>query len=436
MLRLHKQNTDNFEPFYKSLEDIDSFGDEQNSSANVFRAKADAGSHLMLEKYSHLFQNLISFTQDLEEIKSASDFVDVIKNSIRRLIPVKEADIFYFDEMNRKLSSLASGNKEISDTVNSFYKEGILNILFESKKPVMLPELKSFNSQGPKLNYIIYPVYEEKNKKGVFVILTSIPQNSYSEYDKHFIGTLLSLGISKADKFLLKNKVNTIYDELQTYQAKLSNDFRLSAIGELTEGIVEDIMNPLQVILSQADMIFEDTNSAEAQRIKAQVKKIYTVVNRLTKFSSINQKNVQIQPCNLNLILNDYHELIKSTLDNVGMELVMDLDEVVPPILTHQNYIYQILTNIFGLIKKSNFKSGGILIQTRFKNDDLILKIITTNKLDAFNPQILSQGKTDLNIKIVDNLMKKHEGNFIIESFEEGGSVITCRFPLKRKVIL
>lgn len=435
MLRLHKQNTDHFEPFYKSLEDLDNSDDLKDDGVNVFRKNGDVGSNLMLEKYSHLFQSLISFTQDLEELRTPGDFVEALKTSVRRLIPVKDADILYFDDMLIRLSNLENKQNSLSEVMNHFYKEGILSLLFESKKPIILPELKSFNSQGPKLNYIIFPIFDDNKKKGIFVLLTSINQQNFSEYDKHFINTILSLSLSKVDKLMLKTKLNSTYEELQTYQAKLSNDFRLAAIGELTEGIVEDITNPLQVILSLVDLISEESILPEIQKVKGQVKKINNLVNRLTKFSSINQKNVQIQPCNLNNILNDYYELIKSTLDNVGMELVLDLEEIVPPILTHQNYIYQILTNIFGLIKKSNFDSGGILIQTRFKNDDLVLKIITTNTLEAFDSEKTDDKKSDLNVKIVDNLMKKHEGKFLIEVFEQGGSIITCKFPLKRKVM-
>jgi len=31
--------------------------------------------------------------------------------------------------------------------------------------------------------------------------------------------------------------------------------------------------------------------------------------------------------------------------------------------------------------------------------------------------------------------MNKHEGKFLIENLTDGGSVISCKFPLKRKVI-
>ncbi|HPN37636.1 MAG TPA: HAMP domain-containing sensor histidine kinase [Melioribacteraceae bacterium] len=435
MLRLHKQNTDSFEPFYKSLEDLDSENGKTGNIATVFKTTSESGQNVLVEKYSHLFQSLLSYSQELEDVKTIPDFVNVLKTAVRKLIPVKEAELLYFDDMLRRLNPPNNKPTETSEVINNYYNEGILTILFETRKPIMLPELKSLNSQGPKLNYIIFPLYELNVKKGVFVVLTGLSQNNFSEYDKHFINTILSLSISKVDKLILKNKLNNTYDELQTYQAKLSNDFRLSAIGELTEGIVEDIMNPLQVILSQAEMLHEETGNNDLLKIKNQVKKINNVISRLVKFSAVNQKNVSIQPCNLNNILNDYYELIRSTLENAGMELVLDLEEVLPPILTHQNYIYQIMTNIFGLIKKSNFSSGGILIQTRYKNDMVLIKLITTNRIEPFDELKNENGKMDLNIKIVKNLMNKHEGKLLIENLSDEGSIITCKFPLKRKVI-
>ena len=435
MLRLHKQNTDSFEPFYKSLEDLDSENGKTGNIATVFKTTSESGQNVLVEKYSHLFQSLLSYSQELEDVKTIPDFVNVLKTAVRKLIPVKEAELLYFDDMLRRLNPPNNKPTKTSEVINNYYNEGILTILFETRKPIMLPELKSLNSQGPKLNYIIFPLYELNVKKGVFVVLTGLSQNNFSEYDKHFINTILSLSISKVDKLILKNKLNNTYDELQTYQAKLSNDFRLSAIGELTEGIVEDIMNPLQVILSQAEMLHEETGNNDLLKIKNQVKKINNVISRLVKFSAVNQKNVSIQPCNLNNILNDYYELIRSTLENAGMELVLDLEEVLPPILTHQNYIYQIMTNIFGLIKKSNFSSGGILIQTRYKNDMVLIKLITTNRIEPFDELKNENGKMDLNIKIVKNLMNKHEGKLLIENLSDEGSIITCKFPLKRKVI-
>ncbi len=104
MLRLHKQNTESFEPFYKSLEDLDAENGKNGQVSTVFRATGDNGQNVLVEKYSHLFQSLLSYSQELEEVKTVPDFVNVLKNAVRKLIPVKDGELLYFDDMLRRLN--------------------------------------------------------------------------------------------------------------------------------------------------------------------------------------------------------------------------------------------------------------------------------------------------------------------------------------------
>ena len=106
-----------------------------------------------------------------------------------------------------------------------------------------------------------------------------------------------------------------------------------------------------------------------------------------------------------------------------------------PSILSHPNYIFQILTNAIGLIKNQKGKSGGMIIQTRMKNDQIILRVITTLNLKTFSSAVKKDSdNADLNVRIINNLMNKHEGEFIVQSLEKGGSVISLKFPLRRKL--
>ena len=113
-------------------------------------------------------------------------------------------------------------------------------------------------AMDPRLFYLIFPVYDDKKNYGILALLTSLDQNSISELEKKSINVFLNLVLGKLEKLKLTEKLNDTYEELQTYQAKLSNDFRLSAIGEMTEGIVEDIVTPLQVISSNVDILNND----------------------------------------------------------------------------------------------------------------------------------------------------------------------------------
>ena len=432
---VHKQHSAEYIPFYKSLSKIDSESQIYALNNSVFRYHSGNPSNL-LEKYAHMLQNVIAFERETEGISDPSKISERLKASLKRFVPLKDASLLFFDDSHLLLSPLhLNGSSDLAAAMNNFLKQGIINLIFDNGKPTIVPEFNSYNSEGAKLCYLIFPISEENKRKGILVILTSLTKSTLSEQDEEFVKLLLNLSLAKIEKITVKEKLNSTYEELQTYQAKLSNDFRLSAIGELTEGIAEDIISPLQVILSRIDMFdTEDVFKDKRIEIKSQINKISSVISRLIKFANINHKNVKIRPCNINELLKEYYGLVKSTLESMNLECVLDFENNVPPILTHPNYIYQILTNVIGLIKTERKQSEGLIFQTRYKNDNILVKIITSAKLKSDNLQGKSIKKSaDLNLRIVKNLMSKHEGNFKIDANESMGSTLIMEFPLKRR---
>ena len=436
-MRVVKSNTVDYQPFYKTLQNLADEEDNGYSALSLVSYKKDnaGNNNSLLEKYSHLFQTIITFEKSCDKLETPSVILDELSLSLKRIIPVKESNLYLFDSTFNKLNPVGNTKEyEITSVINHFYKEGVLNLLFESAKVLIIPELQSHNNNQAKLNYIIVPLFEKEKKKGLFIILTSLRKEAVTEIDKQMLSVLLNLGYAKIERMQVRKDLRTVYEELQTYQAKLSNDFRLSAIGELTEGIVEDIMSPLQVIVSQIDMLdVPEESSEEVESIKNQINKINRSVTRLIKFANVTQKNVKVHPCSVNDIVTEYFSLLKSTLDSSNIEFVLDLDSNLPPILSHENYFFQILTNLFGIIKARISKGGGMIIQSRKKSDSVLLKVITTASLKDLSKGRIKSG-LDINYKIVNNLVKKHEGEFLIESFDESGSAIMLSFPLRRKI--
>ncbi len=91
------------------------------------------------------------------------------------------------------------------------------------------------------------------------------------------------------------------------------------------------------------------------------------------------------------------------------------------------------LTNIFSLIKSYKTKKGGIIIQSRFKDDNVVLRVISTNQIDTANKSE-NNVQQNLSINIIKNLMKKHEGQLEFGTFENSGAALVLKFPLKRKI--
>ncbi len=335
--------------------------------------------------------------------------------------------------------------------INNAYKDGILDWVFENSFPKVIPDLKLYNIKGSKLNYIVFPLKSERKNKGILSILSSLTTLSVESVESKIIQLIGTIVFSKIELIKKTNELKSAYQDQQIYQSKLLNDYKLSAIGELTNGVVEEILSPLQVIMSQVDFLRKESSEiteTEADTIKTQVKKVEKIITRLVKFASINNDNIKIYPCDLNRLIKDYYNILSSTLKNINYESYLDLADNLPPVLSNPDYIYQILSNIFSLINASladelskefpagysqNSYGGGVLIQTRYKDKKINVRIVFTNQFKKLN-----NGKDAgyYSLRIVDNLMKKHEGELQLLSNEINGSVIVLTFPLQRKIKL
>jgi light-regulated signal transduction histidine kinase (bacteriophytochrome) len=172
-------------------------------------------------------------------------------------------------------------------------------------------------------------------------------------------------------------------------------------------------------------------NKRDIISIKKHVNKVEQLIKGVVKFAGAGYEKTLMHPCNLNQILNDYYALINSTLKNKNMECVLDLASYMPNLLTDQGYINQLLVNVFEILGQSKIKSAGILIQTRYINEQINLKILITEVIQEFeNPG----GRSSFNLRIINNLMKLHEGKFKAEVSPGSGTIIQFSFPVKRRL--
>ncbi len=117
------------------------------------------------------------------------------------------------------------------------------------------------------------------------------------------VSLLGGLVYPKISMIINQQKLDEVVNESLTYKSKLSSDSKLAAVGELTNGIIEDILDPTQVIMSCSDLLkHEQANIDEEvlETINNQVKKFKQVISRLSKFASINSNSRITTPCNIN----------------------------------------------------------------------------------------------------------------------------------------
>ncbi len=434
-MRLIKENTSEYESFHKSLQ---YFTKKSNARKDLrlISFENHVSSFDMLDKYSFFSKNLYSFQKKIQSIDSVKELNSMFQDFVSRILTCKEVEIFFFNDSKSSLVPLnAEASLQHIALVNKTYKDGILDWIFETKKATIIPDLSKLTSNGSSVNQIIFPVYDRKSNYGLLSVLTSATKIQEDSLENQAIQILLSMIVPLIMTLRQKQSINKLYHELQVYQSKVKNNVDVYAIGELAEGILEEIGEPLQVILSYTDIV-ENEYSVDpevTEKIKEQVRKIRELGDRLVKFSGLNKpKNGNSQPVQINKIVREFKNISNAALNILGLECELDLEENMPPVLADPNDIKQILTSIFSIIKNDAQKGGAIIIQSKYVRESVVISVFTTEQLSVLNNS--ESGDSNVNVKLIKDLMHKHEGVAEFNSLPLKGTIIHLVFPLKRRL--
>lgn len=433
-MRIIKSNTQKYNSFYTTLPSVKRIAAKNNVSiVSNSEVKYEYKENSVDSK--NMMKSLFHFEQKIKDNGNISNILDLAYKFLKSFVELKDINVFFFDKDKLNLVSVDSNAGAKADVfINNALKNGIIDWVFETGQLRLVPDINDMHLGNAPLKHLLIPIKEKENNLGICSILTTLKDIDADTEEYYLLRNVVDMVISKILLIRHKEELKNTLHDLQVYQSKLSNDFKLSAVGELTFGIAEDILSSLQVILSTSDFIQRETKSDEetVEQIKDQVKKIETIITRLVKFSEVSDKKNKIQPCSINEQIVDYYNVISTSLKKDNFECILDLDEELPSVLSHPNYINQILANVFTLLKPAGVKEGGILIQTKNTIDEALVRFISTDFINIDKTNSANDG--NMSLRLVDQLMKKHEGKIKINSSAKTGTTIMLFFPLKRRI--
>ena len=84
------------------------------------------------------------------------------------------------------------------------------------------------------------------------------------------------------------------------------------------------------------------------------------------------------------------------------------------------------------MIKKAAKSGGAIVINTKYLKEKIVLSVFTTEQI----PGIMTSDEqtSNVTVNLINELMKKNEGNAEFNSLPLKGTIIHLIFPLKRKL--
>jgi len=425
-LRIIKENTVEYPSLYKTL--------LESNNKNMRKTNVNENSEDK-NKHSDFFDALYIYGRKIRETNDISAITEYLKTSLKKFVDVTEISLFNSSNMSEEpISLIQNTSKTTLNLVHTIYDDGLLQRILDRGVLTIIPT-RSRNTSDY-YYYLVFPIVDIDRSNQYFLSIRTKESNFENGTDnRKVLQSFIQLYIPRVEYLLQKYDLHQTYNELQIYQSKISNDYKLSAVGEMTYTLVDQIVSPMQVLLSCVEMLDNDGSSDKSviNSMKSQINKVHSVTSGIVKFSSSGKNDSPVTSCAVNDFIKEFHDFIKPSLEENNYEVILDLEENIPPVLSTPNNIHQILTNTFSLMVDTS-DTGGLYMQTKYINQSVAVRLISTNSNAQF-----SGGKEELNKNInllmLETLLQKHGGTVKFNTTRDNGSSLELLFPLKRKLL-
>jgi len=248
---------------------------------------------------------------------------------------------------------------------------------------------------------------------------------------------------------IISQKVSQIYEKTihkldkQLIQEQLRHADRLATIGQLGSGIAHELNDPLANILGYAQLLMKTVTDpaqvTDLERIVRSSLHAREIVRKLLLFAR--QMPTIKSKVDLNKVITDTLDLLKSRVDQSKVILNMDLCSDLPLIEADPSQMTQVITNLCVNALQA-MPQGGILdISTSISKEKVILGIsdsgigIKEEQRDKiFMPFYTTKPVgigTGLGLSVVHGIVTSHNGTIAVHSKAGNGSQFVVSFPVK-----
>ena len=369
---------------------------------------------------------------DVTQMKFLEDEVRKSEKKYRTIFQTIPNPVFVLDE---KTLDILDCNDRIK-AVYGFEKEEILGISFcslfeEDEREQYTREIKGSNN----LNQIRQI---RKDGKAIYVNI-SISSSEYNER-KVFLVTTSDITLK-------------LIAEQHLIQAS-----KMATLGEMATGVAHELNQPLSVIKTASNFILKKVHKKEpieddiietlATEMDSHVDRASNIINHMREFGrQSDAKRVEVQ---VNKVIEKSLEIFSKQLELRQIELVMDLEEDLPPIKADSNRLEQVFINLLTNARdaleekgksavyqrgekrislKTSVKKGMICIEVKDTGTG-IPKNVRERIFDPFFTTKKAGKGTGLGLSISYGIIREYEGTIKVESQQDEGSTFIIELPI------
>lgn len=225
----------------------------------------------------------------------------------------------------------------------------------------------------------------------------------------------------------------------QTMREKLVHSEKLAVIGELATKIAHDLRSPLVTIGGYARQI--DRSPTDLKRVRRNIQIIVGEVERLERqlrnlLDFATSRKPQMQTVSLSDLVFRLAEVHRPSMEVAGVQLVLDINPDVPPILLDELQIERVILNLWHNAVDA-MPDGGTLT-VRLWMDEKFVKVGISDTGVGIPPKELSnifkpfyttkRNGIGLGLSICKKIVDEHGGHLEVQSEVGKGTVFTISF--------
>jgi two-component system NtrC family sensor kinase len=215
--------------------------------------------------------------------------------------------------------------------------------------------------------------------------------------------------------------------------------------------LAHEINNPLSGILTYAKLLrrwIEHEDGGLSRRaeicdsldlIASESRRCGDLVKNLLTFSRTTPMN--LQATNLNQVIDRSLRLVQHQLDLGGIQLQLQVDPELPPVLCDGAQIEQVVLALVMNAMDAMQQGGNLWITTSFKREENQVRVVVRDDGSGIPPEILSRifepflttketGRgVGLGLAISHSILERHHGNIEVESEFGRGTTFTVTLP-------
>lgn len=294
---------------------------------------------------------------------------------------------------------------------------------------------------------------ERKEIRLILLAITDITERRRIEQRHEFSHELEQKGsegtgeLKPAQSDLLQDVKQRIKLEDQLRQAQ-----KMESMGNLASGIAHDLNNILNIIQNYTSVLEHGDDSEQIQEsvtaITETTKRGAALVQQLLTLAR--KTETKLESINANDLIQELSRLLKETFPR-NIELVLDLDPSLPPVMADSNQITQVLLNLCVNARdampdggKLTLKTGvvaGKNLEEYLESEGYVSITVTDTGLGMdenlqsriFEPFFTTKGigqGTGLGLAVVYGIVRSHDGFIHVESKPMHGTTFRLYFPV------